>query len=137
MPVRIRFARYGKKNHPFYRILVADHRRIPTGKFLEQIGTYNPIVNMARVKDLRLNTSRAKYWLSVGAQPSPGVARLFGMFNLLPPPPQRNSTLAHFPDPILRFGPKTQATPEIQTAAETQAASIEVGPDDVVPAPAA
>jgi len=106
MPVIIRLARFGKRNHPVYRITVADHRRIPTGRFLEQIGTFNPRVNLDRVKDLRLNTMRAKYWLSVGAQTSPAVARLFGMFNLLPPHPQHNATLAHFPDPILRFGPK-------------------------------
>lgn len=85
MPVRIRLARFGRIRDPFYRIRVQDSRRSRNGKFIEQLGTYDPIPNNAdHMKEVRLNVERLKYWLSVGAQPSKPVARLLGYCGLLP-----------------------------------------------------
>jgi small subunit ribosomal protein S16 len=67
MAVRIRLARHGKKKAPFYRLVVADSRSPRDGRFIELIGTYNPMTDPA---DVKVNEERARYWLSVGAVPS-------------------------------------------------------------------
>jgi len=71
MAVHIRLARAGTTKTPFYRIVVADQRSPRGGRFIERIGTYDP-----RRPELRLDTTRVKHWLSVGAQPSHTVALL-------------------------------------------------------------
>ena len=69
--------------------MVAAHNKAPRdGKFLEILGTYNPIANSAGIKEIRLKTDRLKYWLSVGAQPSFRVAWILGKFGILPPVPR-------------------------------------------------
>jgi small subunit ribosomal protein S16 len=67
MPTRIRLQRKGKKGKPFYHLVIADGRAPRDGKFIEKIGTYNPITNPATIE---LDFDRALYWLQVGAQPS-------------------------------------------------------------------
>jgi small subunit ribosomal protein S16 len=67
MAVRIRLARHGKKKAPFYRLVVADSRSPRDGRFIELLGTYNPMTDPAEVK---VNEERARHWLSVGATPS-------------------------------------------------------------------
>ncbi len=66
----IRLSRYGKKKHPFYRVVVLDKRRPRDGRFLEVLGTYNPLKKPAEVK---LNAERIQYWIGCGAQPSDTV----------------------------------------------------------------
>lgn len=70
MPTRIRLQRYGKKQQPFYHIVIADGRAPRDGKFIEKIGTYNPITNPATID---LNMDKAVDWLMKGAQPSDTV----------------------------------------------------------------
>ncbi len=67
MPTKIRLQRFGKKGQPFYRIVVADSRAPRDGRFIENIGTYNPLTIPATID---INADRALYWLQVGAQPS-------------------------------------------------------------------
>ena len=67
MAVKIRLTRLGDKKSPFYRIVVADSRVARDGKYIEQIGTYNPLTNPAEIK---INNELAKKWLSQGAQPT-------------------------------------------------------------------
>lgn len=67
MAVRIRLSRYGRKKMPFYRLVVADSRSPRDGRFIELLGTYNPMTDPASVA---IDEERALYWLSVGAQPS-------------------------------------------------------------------
>ena len=71
MAVRIRMKRVGAKNAPFFRIVVADGRSPRDGKFIEEIGTYQPRKKSDNVK---LDLDRAKYWIGKGAQPSDTVA---------------------------------------------------------------
>ena len=71
MPVKIRMKRVGTKNTPAFRIVVADGRSPRDGKFIEEIGTYQP---RKKGENFALNLERAKYWLSKGAQPSDTVA---------------------------------------------------------------
>ena len=74
MAVKIRLRRMGKKKAPFYRIIVADSRSPRDGKFIDEIGTYDPNVEPSAVK---INEESAKKWLSNGAQSTETVARLF------------------------------------------------------------
>ena len=78
--VRIRLRRMGAKKKPFYRIVVADKRSPRDGRFIETIGTYNPLTEPETVT---LQVDRAAHWLSVGAQPTEAVARLLRSHNLL------------------------------------------------------
>jgi small subunit ribosomal protein S16 len=71
MAVKIRLKRAGSKNHPVYRVVVADGRSPRDGKFIEELGTYHPAKTGT---NFTLNLERAKYWVSVGAQPSETVA---------------------------------------------------------------
>ncbi len=73
--LRIRLRRVGAKKNPSYRIVVADAKSPRNGRFVENIGTYNPHATSAEA--VNLQEDRAFYWLGVGAQPSDSVARLF------------------------------------------------------------
>jgi len=75
MAVAMRLSRGGSKKRPYYRIVVADARAPRDGKYLEQIGSYNPLLAKDSGERVKLNEERAKHWLSVGAQPSDRVAR--------------------------------------------------------------
>ena len=72
--VKIRLRRIGEKKHPFYRIIVADSRSPRNGRFIEEIGIYDPNTEPSTVK---VDEEAAKKWLSDGAQPTETVARLF------------------------------------------------------------
>ena len=67
MPAKIRLQRHGKKGQPFYHIVVADSRSPRDGKFIEKLGTYNPLTDPAQIN---IKFDRALYWYSVGAQPT-------------------------------------------------------------------
>lgn len=71
MAVRIRLKRIGAKNSPVYRVVVADSRSPRDGKFIEEIGTYQPL---KKETNFTLDLERAQYWISKGAQPSDTVA---------------------------------------------------------------
>lgn len=73
MAVKIRLKRFGKKKAPFYRVIVIDGRAKRDGRALEEIGLYHPLNNPSRIE---INSERALYWLSVGAQPSDQVRAL-------------------------------------------------------------
>lgn len=74
MAVKIRLTRLGKKRAPFYRIIVADSRSPRDGRFIDQVGTYDPNQEPAEVK---IDREAAEKWLANGAQPTEVVARLF------------------------------------------------------------
>lgn len=69
----IRLARYGKKKKPFYRVVVMDKRRPRNGRFVEVVGTYDPL---KKPLEIRLDAERIRYWLGCGAQPSDTVRSL-------------------------------------------------------------
>ncbi|MEQ8746153.1 30S ribosomal protein S16 [Pyruvatibacter sp.] len=76
MALKIRLARGGAKKRPFYRIVVADVRSPRDGRFVEKIGTLNPLLAKDDASRLKLDVDRAKYWLSQGALPTDRVSRL-------------------------------------------------------------
>ena len=71
--VKIRLKRMGQKKAPFYRVVVADSRYPRNGRFIEEIGTFNPLTDPAEIK---IDAEAAKKWLSNGAQPTDTVAKL-------------------------------------------------------------
>lgn len=73
MPVKIRLARHGAKKKPFYRIVAADSEFPRDGRFLEIVGTYNPLIDPAEVS---LKQERVKYWIDQGAIPTTTVKNL-------------------------------------------------------------
>lgn len=75
MAIALRLSRGGAKKRPYYRIVVADSRKPRDGRYLEQIGVYNPLLAKDDDNRVKLDEDRARYWLGVGAQPSDRVAR--------------------------------------------------------------
>ena len=97
MPTRLRFARFGCKRRPFYRIVATDSRKWRDGKPIEYVGTYDPIPRQDGFKEVTLKVDRIKYWLSKGAQTSEPVAKVLWRAGLAPAPPILASTKRHIP----------------------------------------
>lgn len=83
MSLSIRLTRGGAKKRPVYRIVVADSRAARDGRFIEKLGTYNPLFAKDSPDRVTLDAERAKHWLSVGAQPSDRVARFLDAAGLM------------------------------------------------------
>ena len=84
MAVRIRLARGGAKKRPYYRIVAADARSPRDGRFLERLGSYNPLLKSEDANRIIINEERVRYWLSQGAQVSDRVARFLDKAGILP-----------------------------------------------------
>ncbi|MDA8119623.1 MAG: 30S ribosomal protein S16 [Gammaproteobacteria bacterium] len=80
MAVRIRLKRMGAKKAPFYRVVVADSRSPRDGRFIDEIGTYNPLTDPAKIA---IDEDKALHWLQSGAQPSDMVRHLFNQAGIL------------------------------------------------------
>ncbi|MBR9981922.1 MAG: 30S ribosomal protein S16 [Desulfatitalea sp.] len=85
MTVKIRLARHGAKKRPYYRIVVADSESPRDGRFLESVGSYNPLLDPAEVT---LKTDRVQYWLQQGAMPTDTVKSLLKKQGLFAQPAQ-------------------------------------------------
>lgn len=76
MSMKIRLARGGSKKRPFYSIVATDSRNPRDGRFLEKLGTYNPLLARDSEDRVRMNMERVKHWLGLGAQPTDRIARM-------------------------------------------------------------
>jgi small subunit ribosomal protein S16 len=76
MAMKIRLARGGSKKRPFYSIVATDARMPRDGRFLEKLGTYNPLLAKDSEERVKMNMERVKHWLGLGAQPTDRVARM-------------------------------------------------------------
>ena len=83
MSLKIRLARAGTKKRPFYHIVIADARSPRDGRFIEKLGTFNPLLAKDAENRVVLNTERAQHWVSVGAQPTDRVARFLDAAGLM------------------------------------------------------
>ena len=90
MAVGIRLSRGGAKKRPYYRIVVSDTRSPRDGKYLDQIGTYNPMLPKDSGERVKLNEDRVRHWLSVGAKPSDRVHRFLDAAGILERAPRNN-----------------------------------------------
>jgi small subunit ribosomal protein S16 len=122
MPLKIRLARAGAKKRPFYRIVVADSRSPRDGRFIEKLGTYNPLLKRDDPNRVTLNEERIQHWLGHGARPTDRVARFLGGAEIIPMPAQKNNPLKGQP------GKKAQERlKEAEAAAEAAMAPEEPG----------
>ncbi|MCA0044475.1 30S ribosomal protein S16 [Celeribacter litoreus] len=76
MAIKIRLARGGSKKRPFYRIVAADSRMPRDGRFLEKLGTYNPLLPKDSEERVKMDLERVQYWLGQGAQPTDRISRM-------------------------------------------------------------
>ena len=90
MAVKIRLARGGAKKRPYYYIVVANNTDPRDGRFIERVGTHNPLVAKDHEDRVKLNEERIKYWLGVGAQPTDRVARFLDAAGLYKRKPRNN-----------------------------------------------
>ena len=111
----LRMTRHGAKKRPFYHIVVADSRSPRDGRFIEKIGSYNPMLEKSNEKRVQLDAERAKYWLSVGAQPSDRVAHFLADAKLGPKPKMTVSPK--------KSAPKAKAQERIKAAKEASEAA--------------
>ena len=86
MALKIRLSRAGAKKRPFYKIVVADSRSPRDGRFIERIGSYDPMLPHENEKRVIVNEDRAKHWMKVGAVPSDRVARMLSKRGLCAAP---------------------------------------------------
>ncbi len=115
MALKIRLSRGGAKKRPYYRIVIADSRSPRDGRFIEKIGSYNPMLAKDNPDRVVLDTERARHWLGRGATPSDRVARFLGNAEIIPMPAQRNN-----PQKAL---PKAKAQERMKAAEEAAAAA--------------
>jgi small subunit ribosomal protein S16 len=128
MGLRIRLSRGGAKKRPFYRVVVADVRSPRDGRYIERLGTYNPLLPKDNPARVTLNEERIRHWLSHGATPTDRVARFLGEAEIIAMPAQRNN-----PNKAI---PKTKAQERLK-AAEEAAAEAAKPKDEPAAEPAA
>ncbi len=97
MSLKIRLARAGAKKRPYYHIVVADSRSPRDGRFIEKLGSYNPMLPAEHTDRVRLFTERLQHWLGQGALPTDRVARFLGTAGLRPMPPVREQPIKSAP----------------------------------------
>ncbi|MBC8338360.1 MAG: 30S ribosomal protein S16 [Rhodospirillales bacterium] len=134
MSLKIRLSRGGAKKHPFYRIVVADSRKPRDGRYIERIGTYNPMIPKDDPERLVLKDERIKYWLGVGAQPSDRVARFLSDKGMVDKPVIHDQTKQHLPRAKTLERIK-DAEDKAKQAKEAAAAPAEEAPAEEAAAP--
>lgn len=126
MPLRIRLSRGGAKKRPYYRIVVADSRMPRDGRFIEKIGSYDPMLPKDDEKRIQFDTERAKHWLGMGAQPSDRVARFLGQAGVIAMPAITEQTKKN--QPRAKAQERMREEEERRKAAEEEAASASEAP---------
>ena len=133
MSVAIRLSRGGAKKRPYYRIVVSDSRSPRDGKYLEQIGTYNPMLPKESGERVKLDEDRARHWLSVGAKPSDRVHRFLDAAGILERT-ARNNPKKGEPGEAAKERAEEKAAKEAEAAEAAKAAEEEAKSADEAPA---
>ena len=115
MSLKIRLARGGAKKRPYYSIVVADPRSPRDGRFIEKLGTYNPMLDRSHSDRVTLQAERIQHWLAVGALPTDRVARFLGDAGLIEKLPVK--------DTPIKSRPKARARERLKAAEEARAAA--------------
>ena len=137
MSLKLRLSRGGAKKRPYYRIVVADSRMPRDGRFIERVGTYNPMLPQEHPERIKLNDERIKHWLGVGAKPSDRVARFLGQAEIIPLPeiretPKKSAPRAKAQERIREAEEAAKAVAE--AAAQTEEAAVEEPKAEEAPA---
>ena len=115
MALKIRLARGGAKKRPYYSIVVADSRSPRDGRFIEKLGTYNPMLDRSHADRVTLKAERIQHWLGVGALPTERIARFLGDAGLIEKPAIRETPI--------KSQPKARAQERMKAAVEARAAA--------------
>ncbi len=136
MAMKIRLARGGSKKRPFYRVVAADSRMPRDGRYVEKLGTYNPLLPKDSEERVKLDMERVNYWLGEGAQPSDRVARFLEAAGVLAKT-ERNNPEKAVPGKKAqeRIEEKAQKAADAEEAAKAAAeAPAEEAPAEEAPA---
>ena len=126
MAVRIRLSRGGSKKRPFYRIVAADQRAPRDGRFIEKLGTYNPLLPKDHAERLVVDSEKVLAWLQKGAQPTERLQKLFANLGLCKAPviheqPKKSAPRAKTLERIKEKEEKAKAAAEAAAAAKAEA----------------
>ena len=124
----MRMTRHGAKKRPYYHIVVADSRSPRDGRFIERVGSYNPMLAKDHPERVKLIEDRIKHWIKNGAQPSERVARFLAAANLGPKVEVSNTPK--------KSAPKAKAQERLKLAAEAAKAAAEAAEEAKVAAEA-
>ena len=123
MAMKIRLARGGSKKRPFYRIVAADSRMPRDGRYIEKLGTYNPLLAKDSEERVKMDVDRIKHWLGEGAQPTDRVSRFLEAAGILEKKPRDNPN---------KGKPGDKAVARAEEKAEKAAAPVEEAPAEEV-----
>lgn len=141
MTLKIRMSRGGAKKRPFYRIVVADSRNPRDGRYIERVGSYNPMLAKDHPDRVVLKTERIRHWLDMGARPSERVAQFLGRAEIIPMPAHRNNPKQSQPRPktVARMEAVEEGKKAKEEAAKASAAAppVEEAPPPPAEEPAA
>ena len=132
MALKIRLARGGSKKRPYYRIVVAEATAPRDGRYIEKVGTYNPMLAKDDENRVRLIEDRIKYWMGVGAQPTDRISRFLEAAGLVSDKKVRNNP--NKGKPGAKRLEREAAAAEAKKAAEEAAAAEAEAPADEAPA---
>jgi len=133
MAVSIRLSRGGAKKRPYYKIVVTDARNTRDGKFIERIGSYNPMLPKDSPERIKLDAERARHWISVGAQPSDRVARFLDQAGVKERSARNNPSKGE-PGEKAKERAEERATRQAELDAAAAEAAARDGGDDSAPA---
>ena len=126
MSLKIRLSRGGAKKRPFYRVVVADSRSPRDGRFIERIGSYNPMLKKDDTDRFIINEDRVKYWIGVGAKPSERVALHLSALGLFEKP--------EIPEQTKKDKPRAKTLERMKEREEKEKAAVENTPTEDLPA---
>nr|WP_309503018.1 30S ribosomal protein S16 [uncultured Roseovarius sp.] len=127
MAMKIRLARGGSKKRPFYRIVASDSRMPRDGRFIEKLGTYNPLLPKDNEERVKMDMERVQYWLSKGAQPTDRISRMLEAAGVVPKKERSNPK---------KGTPGKKATDRAEEKAAKAAAAAEAANAPAADAPA-
>ena len=131
MSVSLRLSRGGSKKRPYYKIVVANSRAPRDGKYLEQVGTYNPLLAKDDENRVRLVEDRVRYWIGVGAQPTDRVARMLDKAGIKERKPTNNPQAG---EPGKKAKERAEEKAEKAREAAEAAAAASAAPAEEAPA---
>ena len=136
MAVVIRMSRGGRRNLPFYRIVVADSRFPRDGRYIERVGTYNPLLKTGDENRVTLVKDRIEHWLKQGAKPSERVAMFLGQAGMIEMPKQSNRPNKSAPGEKAKARIEEKAAKKAAAAEAAEAAKAAPAPTEAPAAPA-
>jgi small subunit ribosomal protein S16 len=117
--LKIRLSMGGVRKRPVYKIVIADSRYPRDGKFIEKVGSYNPLLPKDKKERIKVEAERVKYWMSKGAQPTSRVSRILGEAQIMPMPKPGNNPQKAIPKKERKKdGEESKQEPKVETKKE-------------------